>query len=135
MESRLPHFPQNPYFRLRPLTNLTMRRQIQKFHSRNWKRRSFPKWPVDTTVEDICETLLLMSMEAKGVKRIPFVWFWPDGASSCLTMTHDVETEDGRDRCADLMNIDDSFDVKAAFGIFQEDGSTLSPSLLTQILS
>src|SRR5258708_23875680 len=130
MESSFTHFLQKLYYRLRPLTNLTMRRQIQKFHSRTWKRRSFPKWPADTTVEDICETLLLMSMEAKGVKRIPFVWFWPEGASSCLTMTHDVETEAGRDRCADLMNIDDSFDVKAAFGIVPEERYDVSPSLL-----
>src|SRR5260370_26141469 len=85
------------YYLVRPLTNLFVRKEVQKFHARNWKKQPFPKWPVDTTVEDICSRLLLLSMEAKGVERIPFVWFWPDGASSCLMMTHDVETEAGRD--------------------------------------
>jgi len=130
MESSFKHFLRRLYYHLRPLTSLTMRKQIQKFHSRNWKERSFPKWPVDTTVEDICEALLLMSMGAKGLKRIPFVWFWPDGASSCLTIGHDVETKIGRDHCADLMDVDDSFGIKAAFGIVPEKRYEVSSSLL-----
>jgi len=108
------------YYSFRPVMNLHMRKQIQRFHSRNWKKQPFPRWPVDTTVDEVCETLLLMSMEAKGVKSVPFVWFWPDGVSSCLAMTHDVETPSGRDYCEELMNVDDSFGIKAAFGIVPE---------------
>jgi len=130
MESSFEKFFRKLYYRLRPLTNLTARRWIQKFHARNWKKQSFPKWPVDTTVEEICETLLMKSMEAKGVDRVPFVWFWPDGASGCLTMTHDVETESGRDYCVDLMNVDDSFGIKAAFGIVPEERYEVPSSLL-----
>ena len=121
------------YYLLRPLTNLAVRRRIQKFHARNWKKHSFPKWPVDTTVEDICETILMMSMQAKGVERVPFVWYWPDGASGCLTMTHDVETSFGRDHCADLMDIDDAFEIKAAFGIVPEERYEVLPDLLRSI--
>lgn len=121
------------YYLLRPLTTRSLRKQVQRFHARNWREQSFPKWPVDTTVEEICETLLLMSMKAKGVKRVPFVWFWPDGASACLTMTHDVETNEGRDRCADLMNVDDSFGIKAAFGIVPEGRYEVCASLLQLI--
>src|SRR6266849_3533081 len=130
MESRFEKLFRRLYYRLRPLTNLKVRKQIQKFRARNWKKQSFPNWPVDTTVEDICETLLLMSMEAKGVDRVPFVWFWPGGASGCLMMTHDVETSTGRDRCTALMDVDDSFGIKAAFGIVPEERYEVSPSLL-----
>src|SRR6266851_8176355 len=118
------------YYLLRPLTNLPVRRQIQKFQARNWRKLPFPKWPVDTTVEDICELLLLKSMEAKGLEKVPFVWFWPDGANGCLMMTHDVETEVGRDYCADLMDVDDSFGIKASFQIVPEDRYAVSPNLL-----
>lgn len=118
------------YYLLRPLTSLPVRKQVQKFHARKWRERSFPKWPVDTTVEDICERLLLLSMEAKGMKRVPFVWFWPDGASSCLMMTHDVETEAGRDHCEDLMDVDDSFGIKACFEIVPEDRYAVSQNLV-----
>ena len=121
------------YYLLRPLTNLKIRRQVQKFRARHWKEQSFPKWPVDTTVENICEGVLSMSIEAKGVDKVPFVWFWPDGARSCVTMTHDVETEAGRDYCSELMNVDDAFGVKAAFGIVPEERYEVPPSLLDAI--
>jgi hypothetical protein len=118
------------YYILRPLTNLSMRRRIQRFHARNWKELSFPKWPVDTTVEDICERLLLLSMKANGLERVPFIWFWPNGASGCFMMTHDVETRAGRDYCSDLMDIDDSFGIKASFEIVPEERYGVPSTLL-----
>lgn len=121
------------YYLVRPLTNLEVRKQVQKFRARNWNKQPFPKWPVDTTVENICEGVLSMSIEAKGAERVPFVWFWPEGASGCVTMTHDVETEAGRDYCSELMNVDDAFGVKAAFGIVPEERYEVSPSLLDAI--
>lgn len=118
------------YYFVRPLTNLSVRKKVQKFHTRNWRRLPFPKWPVDTTVEDICGRLLLLSMEAKGVERVPFVWFWPDGASCCLLMTHDVETKAGMDHCEELMDVDNSFGIKASFQIVPEERYAVSLSLL-----
>jgi hypothetical protein len=133
LKSSFEEFCRKLYYRLRPFMNLTVRKQIQKLHARDWKKRSFPKWPVDTTVEDICETVLLMSMRAKGVDRVPFVWFWPDGASGCLMMTHDVETTAGRDYCSKLMDLNDSFGIKAAFGIIPEERYEVSSNLLESI--
>jgi hypothetical protein len=121
------------YYLLRPFTNLPVRRQVQKFHASNWRKLPFPKWPVDTTVEDICDRLLLLSIEAKGVERVPFVWFWPDGASACFMMTHDVETDAGRDYCEDLMDVDDAFGIKASFQIVPEKRYSTSPNLIASM--
>lgn len=123
------------YYRLRPLTNRAIRKQVQKFHARNWERQSFPRWPVDTTVENIFETVLLLSIKARGVEKVPFVWFWPEGATSCLAMTHDVETRAGRDFCASLMNVDDSFGIRASFGIVPEERYEVSASFLESMQS
>ena len=123
------------YYRLRPFMNQTVRKQVQKLHARNWKERSFPQWPVDTTVENVFETVLLMSMKAKGLEKVPFVWFWPKGATACLTMTHDVETKAGRDFCTALMDVDDAFGIKAAFGIVPEERYEVPSELLTSMRS
>jgi hypothetical protein len=109
------------YYLLRPLTTVATRRRIQKFHARGWQKKRFPHWPVDTTVENICETLLLMSLRAKGIDKVPFIWFWPRGARGCVVMTHDVESAAGRDSCADLLDIDDSYGMKASFQIVPEE--------------
>jgi len=128
-----PSLLKNLYYLLRPITNLFIRKQIQKFYSRNWREFSFPRWPVDTTVEDICERLLLLSMEAKGVDNVPFVWFWPNGARGCMLMTHDVETEVGRNFCTDLMDLDDSFGIKASFQVVPEGRYAVSQEFLDTI--
>jgi hypothetical protein len=123
------------YYLLRPFTTLTLRKQIQRFHSRNWGMKPFPRWPVDTTVENICEALLSLSIKAQGVDRVPFVWFWPGGAHGCVMMTHDVENEAGRDFCVDLMDLDDSFGIKASFQVVPEGRYTVSAKFLETIRS
>lgn len=134
-ESSLFRFCKKLYYHLRPFTSQMVRKQVQRFHARNWKKRAFPQWPVDTTVENVFETVLSMSMKAGGQEKIPFVWFWPNGASGCLTMTHDVETEAGRDFCSTLMDVDEAFGMKSAFGIVPEERYEVSPNLLESMRS
>lgn len=108
------------YYFARPLMNAFVRKQVQCFHMRKWRQRQFPQWPVDTTVESIGERLLLMSLQSSGAREIPFVWFWPRGARGCVIMTHDVETAAGMDFCPALMDIDESFGIRASFQIVPE---------------
>ncbi len=121
------------YYLFRPLMPIQLRKHIQRAHLDGWRDLSFPRWPVDTTVEDLCQQLLLLSMKAKGVDRVPFVWFWPDGAQSCVAMTHDVETERGRDFCAELLNIDESFGIKASFQLVPEGRYQISEAFIQSI--
>lgn len=118
------------YYWLRPLTNRWLRRKVQKFRAGNWQERKFPRWPVDTSVEDICEGILTLALHVEGVDSVPFVWFWPDGARGGVSMTHDVETEAGRDFCGRLMEIDDSYGIKSSFQIVPEGRYLVSPEFL-----
>jgi hypothetical protein len=121
------------YYWFRPLTTQALRKQVQRFHARNWRKLSFPHWPVDTTVENLCEALILLSLKAKGVERIPFVWFWPQGARGCVLMTHDVETTAGRNSCKELLDLDDSLNVKASFQIVPEERYAVTAEFLDAI--
>lgn len=110
----------NAYYFLRPMMHLHLRRRVQRAHLNGWRNLPFPHWPVDTTVENLCEKLLLLSMKAHRLNRVPFVWFWPNGAGACVTLTHDVEAEAGKSFCNQLMDVDDSFGLKAAFQLVPE---------------
>jgi hypothetical protein len=110
-----------------------VRKQIQRFHARNWRDFNFPHWPVDTTVESTCEALLMLSMQAKGVASVPLVWFWPRGAQGCVMMSHDVESKKGLDFCHQLIEIDDSFGVKASFQIVPEERYVVPSHLIDTI--
>jgi hypothetical protein len=72
-------------------------------------------------------------MEANGVDRIPFIWFWPNGANACVTITHDVETEMGRAFCVELMGLNDSFGIKSSFQIVPESRYLVPESFLNEI--
>ena len=121
------------YYALRPLMPVAVRKHFQKLYLRGWHRKFFPRWPVDRSVEEILERLLVISMKAQGVNEIPFIWFWPEGAPGCVLMTHDVETAAGRDFCSQLMDINDSFGVKASFQIVPEKRYSVPEELLADI--
>jgi len=108
------------YYLLRPLLPRGVRRILQKARLSNWKTLKFPRWPVDRSVDLLFEQLLLVSLRSQQLERIPFIWFWPDGAPSCAIMTHDVETIRGRDFCATVMDLDDAYGIKASITIVPE---------------
>jgi hypothetical protein len=123
----------NLYYRFRPALPVNIRRHLQKLYLRNWNRLLFPQWPVDCSVDNLLELLMLQSLRASGEERIPFIWFWPDGRSSCAIMTHDVETQAGYDFCPSLMDVDDAFGIKSSFQIVPEERYAVRPEMLAEI--
>jgi len=124
---------QTLYYRLRPFLSVPIRKHLQRAYLRDWKAIRFPRWPVDRTVEQLLEQLLVLSMKARGIHRLPFVWFWPYGATSCALMSHDVEHLAGRNFCSRLMDLDDSVGIKASFQIVPEERYAVPDSFLEEI--
>lgn len=121
------------YYFVRPVLPVKLRKHLQKIRLSDWKEFAFPRWPVDRTVDNTLGDLLLMSLKAQKVSEIPFIWFWPRGASSCAILTHDVEATAGRDFTSSLMDIDDAFGVKASFQIVPELRYEVPTSYLEEI--
>lgn len=121
------------YYGIRELLPVTVRRHLQRLYLRAWRELRFPHWPVDFTVDTLHEDLLRLAMKAKGVRRIPFIWFWPRGAKNCLIMTHDVETATGRDFVPQLMDLDDSYGIKASFQFVPEARYELSDDSVAEV--
>ena len=121
------------YYLIRPLLPVGVRKHIQKWRLRGWDQLPFPQWPVDRTVDQIFEQVMLLSLRSQSADRVPFIWFWPDGANSCAIMTHDVETAMGRDSCAHLMDMDDASGIKAAFEIVPEQRYEVTSDFLKSI--
>lgn len=123
------------YYAMRPLLPLALRSHLQSFYLRGWEKLTFPAWPVDTTVEALMKKLLALQLTSTEVPTLPFIWFWPDGASACAIMTHDVEEEHGRAFCSTLMDINDEFRIPASFQIVPEKRYSVSPAYLEEIRS
>ena len=121
------------YYLIRPFLGVPVRRHLQRMRLRGWDSISFPDWPVDATVERIHQKLLALSLEAQGVEKIPFIWFWPEGFSSCAIMTHDVEDISGKDFCNTLMDLDESAGLRSSFQVVPESRYSVSPHFLDSI--
>ncbi|GAC1662258.1 MAG: hypothetical protein PVS2B2_28080 [Candidatus Acidiferrum sp.] len=123
------------YYFVRPILPVGVRRHLQKAHLKVRSELSFPRWPIDCSVDNLMGQLLLLTLKMGNSEQIPFIWFWPEGASSCAIMTHDVETALGRDFCSTLMDIDDSYGIKASYQIVPEDRYVVSGDFLDSIRS
>jgi hypothetical protein len=110
----------NIYYSLRPVLPVFVRKYLQRIHLKGWDSIPFPSWPVDLSVERLMKQVMKQILKSGRVERMPFVWFWPEGAPGCMIMTHDVETSRGLRFCEDLMKIDDSFGIKSAFQVVPE---------------
>lgn len=121
------------YYLARPALPVGFRKYLQEFRLKGWTQLAFPTWPVDRTVDETLEALLLLTLRANKLKEVPFIWFWPEGASSACIMTHDVETQFGRDSCSTLMDIDQGFGIRASFQVVPEQRYKVSSTYLESI--
>jgi hypothetical protein len=108
------------YYLLRPLLPVGVRKHLQRIKLRDWERIPFPAWPVDSSVDRIVFRVLELAIESADVGEVPFIWFWPDGASGAAIVTHDVETPAGLAFCDQLMDLDDEANLKASFQLVPE---------------
>ena len=132
------NWSQNRFFRMgyyaaRPLLPFSVRKHLKRLTLRGWQKYPFPHWPVDTTVEQILESIVVLILRERKDHTIPFIWFWPEGKQACALITHDVETGAGRDFCESLMDIDDSFGIKASFQVIPKRRYKVPGSYLTSI--
>jgi len=121
------------YYFLRAFLPPVLQKSFQRLYLQNWDKISFPRWPVDSSVEDIMERLLSLEIIAHGGESIPFIWFWPNGYKACIILTHDIDTLAGRDFCKHLMGIDEAYGFKSSFQIIPEKQYAVSEELLTAI--
>jgi hypothetical protein len=121
------------YYLARPFLSVGIRKHFQRFHLRDRKQIEFPSWPIDKTADNLCAELMLLSVQANDNQPIPFVWFWPDEYQGCVLMTHDVEHEEGRAFCGDLMDLDERHGIRSSFQVVPEERYALSDAFLNEV--
>lgn len=126
-------FLRDGYYLLRPLLPSSVRKRLQKAQLSDWRRLPFPRWPVDRSVDQLFEQILLASLRAQGLMRIPFIWFWPNGSPGCAIVTHDVETSIGRDHCSNVMDLEASYGIRSCFAVVPERRYEVTEEYLNSI--
>lgn len=129
------HIVHRLYYLLRTLLPFFVRKRLQRYVFQRRRETIFPAWPLDSSVEHICELLMQLAIQASPSWEVPFIWFWPEGKNAAVMVTHDVEEQNGADSCEMLMDLDDSFGIKAAFQLIPEQRYAGVEALVTLIRS
>ncbi|RKZ19821.1 hypothetical protein DRQ50_01345 [bacterium] len=109
------------YYLLRPFLPVALRKHMQRFALRGWQDVPFPRWPVETAIEDLEDAVWTELLRITGSERLPFIWYWPEGRGMAAILTHDVETAAGRDFCGRLMEMEAQHDLVSAFEVVPEE--------------
>ena len=86
------------YYAARPALPRAAQLRLRRRFARTDAGPDFPAWPLENGLHEMYSWVLrLAASVAEG--PVPFIAPWPDGATWCLVLTHDVETAQG---CADI---------------------------------
>lgn len=121
------------YYMVRPLLPVALRKYMQRFALRGWQDIPFPRWPVETAVEDMEDAVWAELLRVTGSDRLPFIWYWPEGRCMGAILTHDVETAAGRDFCGHLMGMEAEFGLVSAFEVIPEERYDVPESFLQSL--
>jgi hypothetical protein len=90
---------------------------------RSWVARrqtrsvSFPRWPLETSLDELQRLVLKYMLRAARTPSLPFVWFWPSGMRAAVTLTHDVEGADGLAAVARFIEAEREFGAVSSFNL------------------
>jgi len=92
------------YYSVRPLIPRPLQILIRRYLAGRKRNRVADRWPI---------------LESAGTP--PEGWKgWPDGKQFALLLTHDVETQNGHDKCRQLMDLEKSLGFHSSFNLVPE---------------
>lgn len=132
--SRLVSALKTSYYAVRPLLPVGVRKHLQRIALRPRGGETFPYWPTDTSFERLCDRILEELFEYLP-RGLPFIWFWPEGKSACLLMTHDVESETGLRFLPHMTELESAFGLRSSFELVPEERYTIRDETLSAVRS
>jgi peptidoglycan/xylan/chitin deacetylase (PgdA/CDA1 family) len=77
----------------------------------------FPAWPFEVAGADLLRIAIADALLDRGVDAVRFPWFWPEGATAAVTLTHDVESADGLAHASVVANWEERHGFRSSFNI------------------
>jgi len=93
---------------------MSMRSAVARRQARSL---SFPRWPVETSTDDLHRRVLTLLLRVANTDKLPFVWLWPHGKQAAVTLTHDVEGADGCAMIERFIDAEAEFAASSSFNL------------------
>ena len=102
------------YYLVKPVMPRKIQLALRKATTTKMGERTYPSWPMDTSVEEFQHFLLELVFRIHK-EPIPFIYFWPNAAPFCLVLTHDVELSTGVKNITPLVEIEKRHNLRSAW--------------------
>jgi peptidoglycan/xylan/chitin deacetylase (PgdA/CDA1 family) len=80
----------------------------------------FPAWPFEVAGTDLVRIALANALLDRGMDAVRFPWFWPEGATAAVTLTHDVESSDGLTHATVVAEWEEHHGFRSSFNIVSD---------------
>jgi hypothetical protein len=120
------------YYRARPFLPRDVQLRLRRTFSRVQRKSRFPRWPVETAVDDLFRLLFRVVGEVAG-EPVPYVAAWPGESSWALVLTHDVERRVGYDGVDLLRDIELEEGYRSSWNFVPCNGYVVERALLEQL--
>ncbi len=108
------------YYALKPWMPRWLQMSLRRKSAVNMSQRTFPAWPIDSSVDDLQFNLVRLILAAVPDHVLPMLSFWPQGNDFCLVLTHDVETQVGFDNIEKIASIERKYGFRSAWNFVAE---------------
>jgi peptidoglycan/xylan/chitin deacetylase (PgdA/CDA1 family) len=79
--------------------------------------REFPRWPCESALLELRNDWLKDAFETLGIADSWHLGFWPHGHTSCIVLTHDVESRMGFDQMAAMADLEERYGFRSAWNL------------------
>jgi hypothetical protein len=107
----------NAFYRVKRFIPRPLQLEIRRLFVRWQGLPTFPAWPLDRSVVKLLHLYAFCVLLAQGKSEAPFRWFWPGRHRAALTLTHDVEGEEGLRLALDLADLEEEFGFRSSFNL------------------
>jgi peptidoglycan/xylan/chitin deacetylase (PgdA/CDA1 family) len=105
------------FYRVKRFIPRSLQLEIRRLLVRWQRLPEFPKWPVDRSVVRLLHLYAFCVLSAQGRSEAPFRWFWPGRHRAALTLTHDVEGEEGLRLALEVADLEEELGFRSSFNL------------------
>ena len=109
------------YYAVKRVIPRRMQLSARRVFARRAGRPTFPRWPLDDSVDRLLRFYALCLLAAGDSSQAPFRWFWPQSSSAALMLTHDVESAAGLRLAVDIADVEEVRGFRSSFNVVGAD--------------
>jgi hypothetical protein len=107
----------NTFYRVKRFIPRPLQLRIRRRFMRWQGLPKFPAWPLDRSVVRLLHLYAFCVLFAQGRSEARFRWFWPGGHRAALSLTHDVEGEEGLRLALEVADLEQELGFRSSFNL------------------